>query len=97
MLTSLCYHTRRRGRLKQKLESLRDRVPHIAEVRGPGFMNSVEFCAPDDHIRPDPAFAQAVRKAAEQKGLLLLTCGLYGNVIRFLAPLTIPNEVFTET
>lgn len=83
------------SRLKQKLESLRERVPRIAEVRGPGFMNAVEFCSPDD-VSPDPAFAQAVRQAAQDKGLLLLTCGLYGNVIRFLAPLTIPDEVFTE-
>ena len=69
-----------------------EKIPELQRV----IQECVEFCAPDDHSRPDPAFAEAVRKAAEQKGLLLLTCGLYGNVIRFLAPLTIPDEVFTE-
>ena len=43
------------------------------------------------------ALDPALRKAeALKRGLILLTCGVYGNVIRFLAPITIPDEVFAE-
>jgi len=45
---------------------------------------------------PDAAFAEAVRLKALEKGLILLTCGTYGNVIRFLPPLTVTDATFTE-
>ena len=83
------------SRLKQKLESLRDAVPQIVDIRGPGFMNAVEFNLPGTR-EPHPGFANAVREEALKLGLILLTCGVYGNVIRFLAPLTIEDDVFTE-
>ncbi|RKF05444.1 4-aminobutyrate--2-oxoglutarate transaminase [Oceaniradius stylonematis] len=83
------------ARLKQRLESLRDDVPEIADIRGPGFMNAVEF---NDAATksPDAAFATRVRTEAFSRGLILLTCGVYGNVIRFLAPITIQDEIFSE-
>jgi 4-aminobutyrate aminotransferase len=83
------------SRLKQSLESLRDDVPEIIDVRGPGFMNAVEF----NDVKsgePSPDFANRVRVKALEKGLILLTCGVYGNVIRFLSPITIQDEVFSE-
>lgn len=83
------------SRLKQRLASLRDEVPEIADVRGPGFMNAVEFYNPITK-QPDAIFAQRVRLKALEKGLILLTCGIYNNVIRFLAPLTIRESVFVE-
>ncbi|WP_424931772.1 4-aminobutyrate--2-oxoglutarate transaminase [Amaricoccus macauensis] len=83
------------SRLKQRLEGLRDRVPEIIDIRGPGFMNAVEFNDPSTG-KPSPDFTQAVRLKAEGKGLILLSCGVYGNVIRFLAPMTIQDEVFNE-
>jgi 4-aminobutyrate aminotransferase len=83
------------SRLRQRLESLRDSVPEIAEVRGPGFMVAVEFAIPGNGT-PDPDFASRVRLEALNRGLVLLTCGVYANVIRFLAPITIPDEVFAE-
>lgn len=83
------------NRLKQKLQSLRDAVPQIADIRGPGFMNAVEFNLPGTHT-PDAEFTNKVRERALQKGLILLTCGVYGNVIRFLAPITIEDDVFNE-
>ena len=58
-------------------------------------MNAVEFTDPKT-AQPDAEFTQKVRAAALKRGLLLLTCGTYGNVIRFLYPLTIQNEVFEE-
>jgi 4-aminobutyrate aminotransferase len=83
------------ARLRQRLESLRDAVPQIADVRGPGFMVAVEFCVPGGHV-PDADFANRVKAEAQRRGLILLTCGVYGNVIRFLAPITIEDDVFAE-
>ncbi|TCM65725.1 4-aminobutyrate--2-oxoglutarate transaminase [Rhizobium sp. BK068] len=83
------------NRLKQRLQSLRETVLQIADVRGPGFMNAVEFNLPGSKT-PNPDFANKVRQEALDKGLILLTCGVYGNVIRFLAPITIQDNVFAE-
>jgi 4-aminobutyrate aminotransferase len=83
------------SRLKQRLDSLRADVPEIVDIRGPGFMNAVEF----NDVRkklPSAEFANAVRLKALDKGLILLTCGVHANVIRFLAPITIQDEVMTE-
>jgi 4-aminobutyrate aminotransferase len=81
--------------LRSRLEALRNRVPRMAEVRGLGAMLAVEFCAPGSHT-PDPDFTRAVQARALDSGLMLLTCGVYANVIRFLFPLTIPEPVFNE-
>ncbi|WP_419909242.1 4-aminobutyrate--2-oxoglutarate transaminase [Hoeflea sp.] len=83
------------ARLKQRLESLREKVPEIADIRGPGFMNAVEFNQPDSD-QPNPEFANTVRARALERGLILLTCGVRANVIRFLAPITIEDAVFNE-
>ncbi|MGL4311348.1 MAG: 4-aminobutyrate--2-oxoglutarate transaminase [Paracoccaceae bacterium] len=83
------------GRLKQRLAAMRDQVPQIVDIRGPGFMNAVEFAIPGTGA-PDAGFTGRVREEALKRGLILLTCGVYGNVIRFLAPLTIPDAVFEE-
>jgi 4-aminobutyrate aminotransferase len=92
----LCARATRLGqRLKQRLAGIAHDVPEIADIRGPGFMNAVEFnLAGSD--RPNPGMANRVREQALQRNLILLTCGVYGNVIRFLAPLTIQDAVFDE-
>ena len=82
-------------RLKQRLQSVAGSVPEIADIRGPGFMNAIEFNIPGTD-RPNAEFAAKVREKALEKGVILLTCGVYGNVIRFLAPLTIEDAVFSE-
>jgi len=82
--------------LKDKLNSLRDTgVTQIADVRGPGAMVAVEFMKPGSR-EADPEFTKRVQSRALEKGLLLLTCGVYGNVIRFLFPLTITDNVMDE-
>jgi 4-aminobutyrate aminotransferase len=58
-------------------------------------MNAVEFNVPGT-ATPDADFTNRVRLRALEKGLILLTCGVYGNVIRFLSPITIQDEVFAE-
>lgn len=81
--------------LKQRLESIRQRTPEIVDVRGPGFMIAMEFNTADG-TAPNPEFTNKVRAEAQSRNLILLTCGVHGNVIRFLAPLTIQDDVFAE-
>ena len=81
------------AQLRQSITALNH--PSVAEVRGLGSMSSVEFKNANTGA-PSPEIASQVQKAALEKGLLLLTCGVYGNVIRFLYPLTIPQAQFDE-
>lgn len=83
------------ARMKQALCALRPDVPQMADVRGPGAMIAVEFMRPGTRT-PDPDFARRVQAAALAKGLILLTCGSDGNVIRFLFPLTISDALMDE-
>lgn len=82
------------GRLEARLESLRATVPQISDVRGLGAMVAVEFSKTDG--TPDPEFTKQVQERARDAGLLLLTCGVHANVVRFLFPLTIQDEVLEE-
>ncbi|MCY6379361.1 4-aminobutyrate--2-oxoglutarate transaminase [Hoeflea prorocentri] len=92
----LCERANQLGaRLKQRLAAMRETTPEITDIRGPGFMNAVEFNLPDGSA-PHPGFANAVKAHALERGLILLTCGVHGNVIRFLAPLTIQDDIFNE-
>jgi 4-aminobutyrate aminotransferase len=93
----LCARANELGsRLKQKLEAIRATTPEIIDIRGPGFMVAVEFANPARPRSPTPAFTTRVRLEAQKRGLILLTCGVYGNVVRFLAPITIPEAHFAE-
>jgi 4-aminobutyrate aminotransferase len=80
-------------KLRNFLHSIQAQHPVLAEVRGVGSMNAVEFANPDTGA-PEAQVAQRVQQHALQRGLLLLTCGVDGNVIRFLYPLTIPDQQF---
>ncbi|HET6482704.1 MAG TPA: 4-aminobutyrate--2-oxoglutarate transaminase [Actinoplanes sp.] len=81
---------------RPRLEALTAKHPSIAEVRGRGAMLAVEVVIPGEEgaagPAPDPVLTAAVAKAAHELGLLLLTCGTYGNVIRLLPPLIISAE-----
>jgi 4-aminobutyrate aminotransferase / (S)-3-amino-2-methylpropionate transaminase / 5-aminovalerate transaminase len=67
----------------------------IGDVRGRGAMIAVELVH-QDSTDPDPAFTTTVATAAREKGVIVLTCGTYGNVLRFLPPLTISDELLNE-
>lgn len=58
-------------------------------------MVAVEFNDPQTG-EPSPEFTRQVQQKAQENGLLLLSCGVYGNVIRFLYPLTIPDAQFSK-
>ncbi|MEI2265578.1 4-aminobutyrate--2-oxoglutarate transaminase [Erwinia sp. CGal63] len=70
--------------------------PAIAQVRGRGSMIAAEFNNPDTGA-PDGAIARDIQQRALAQNLILLTCGVHGNVIRFLYPLTIPDDQFSRS
>jgi 4-aminobutyrate aminotransferase len=82
-------------RLKANLHEMRSEVPQIADVRGLGAMVAVEFNQAGSDV-PDADFTKKVQAEALKRGLILLTCGVNANVVRFLFPLTIEEPVFDE-
>ncbi len=80
-------------KLRAHLEGLRATVPGIADVRGLGSMVALEL---NDAAsgKPDAEAVKRVQARALERGLILLSCGVYGNVLRFLYPLTIPDAQF---
>ncbi|MFU8870535.1 4-aminobutyrate--2-oxoglutarate transaminase [Micromonospora sp. SL4-19] len=74
-----------------RLRAIAARDPRIAEVRGRGAMLAVEIVQPGT-LTPDPAAAAAISAACHAAGLLTLTCGTYGNVLRFLPQLVISDD-----
>ncbi|MCR2783801.1 MULTISPECIES: 4-aminobutyrate--2-oxoglutarate transaminase [unclassified Microbacterium] len=81
--------------LLSRLEAIAAADPRIGEVRGRGAMIAAEFVDPATGA-PDAALTGAVAKACLAEGVIVLTCGTYGNVIRFLPPLSIPDELLHE-
>jgi len=79
------------GVLKPALTELQKTYPVIAEVRGLGAMIAIEFADPDTH-EPRADIPGAIAAYAAQQGVLVLTAGTYGNVIRFLPSLAITDE-----
>jgi 4-aminobutyrate aminotransferase len=75
------------GRIRARLEQLAARNAAVGEVRGLGPMLALEL------TEPTPDLARAVTSAARDRGLVLLSCGIYGNVIRILVPLTIDDAL----
>jgi 4-aminobutyrate aminotransferase/(S)-3-amino-2-methylpropionate transaminase len=67
----------------------------IGDVRGRGAMIAVELVHRDTSD-PDPGFTSAMATAARENGVIVLTCGTYGNVLRFLPPLTMSDELLNE-
>lgn len=82
-------------KLRNFLHTQRQAHPEIADVRGLGSMSAVEFMDPATG-EPSSEIASRVQQSAMARGLLLLTCGMHSNVIRFLYPLTIPDAQFDE-
>ena len=68
----------------------------IGDIRTTGAMCAIELVRNGDANSPDPELTRTVAADAVTKGVLLLTCGVRGNVIRFLPPLTIAPELLAE-
>jgi 4-aminobutyrate aminotransferase len=82
------------AQLKAVLDGLRGAVPQISDVRGLGAMVAVEFAHASGD--PDADITKRVQAEALKRKLILLTCGVNANVVRFLFPLTTPQSVFDE-
>ena len=67
----------------------------IGDVRGRGAMIAIELVHRDT-TDPDPGFTATVATAARRQGIIVLTCGTFGNVLRFLPPLAISDELLNE-
>ena len=78
-----------------RLRALAADVDIIGEVRGRGAMLAVEFVRPGTR-EPDPDATKAVAAKALEQGVIVLTCGTYGNVIRLLPPLVIPDALLDD-
>ncbi|MCG9713913.1 4-aminobutyrate--2-oxoglutarate transaminase [Shewanella insulae] len=81
----------------QALSALKEQYPQlIGEVRNQGAMIAMELVIDGDSEQPNTALTQAIIANAAEHGLVLLACGFYGNVIRFLPALTIGDEIMAE-
>ena len=82
--------------MSSRLKGLQARFPCVGEVRALGAMVAVELVKNGRADAPDAELTKALVQAAGRQGLIILSCGVYANVIRFLAPLTIPDAVLNE-
>ncbi|HRN29481.1 MAG TPA: 4-aminobutyrate--2-oxoglutarate transaminase [Terrimesophilobacter sp.] len=82
-------------RMQARLRGIQSTDARIGDVRGRGAMVAIELVKPGT-TEPDAALAKAVAAYAHRNGVILLTCGTYGNVIRLLPPLVISDELLDE-
>ena len=79
-------------RLRTGLDAIAARIPQVGEVRGVGPMLALELVSDPSTREPAPKLALATTTGARERGLILLSCGLYGNVVRILVPLVATDE-----
>jgi 4-aminobutyrate aminotransferase/(S)-3-amino-2-methylpropionate transaminase len=79
-----------------RLRRLAEQYPQVGDIRGRGAMLAIELVAGADDRTPNPALAGRVNAACHAQGLVTLTAGTYGNVFRFLPPLSIGDELVAE-
>jgi 4-aminobutyrate aminotransferase/(S)-3-amino-2-methylpropionate transaminase len=78
--------------IRAALEAIATRVEAVGEVRGLGPMQALELVEDRRTKEPAARLASETTAAARERGLILLSCGLYGNVIRILVPLVISDD-----
>ena len=81
--------------MMQRLSAMQARHDVIGDIRGRGAMIAMELVKPGT-TEPNPALAGAIAKACHADGVVVLTAGTYGNVLRFLPPLVIPQALLSE-
>ncbi|MCU1688795.1 MAG: 4-aminobutyrate aminotransferase apoenzyme, partial [Jatrophihabitantaceae bacterium] len=79
-----------------RLHAMAARFPQIGDVRGRGAMIAIELVAGSGDDTPDAALTGAIAKACHSEGLVVLTAGTFGNVLRFLPPLSISDDLLSE-
>ncbi|UDY22581.1 4-aminobutyrate--2-oxoglutarate transaminase [Nocardioides sp. Kera G14] len=81
--------------MQRRLEAIKAEHPTVAEVRGRGAMKAIEITKAGT-LEPDPLRTNAVAAYCHQNGIMVLTAGTWGNVFRFLPPLSISDELLEE-
>jgi 4-aminobutyrate aminotransferase/(S)-3-amino-2-methylpropionate transaminase len=81
--------------IRPRLEAMKAKYPVIGDVRGRGAMQAIEFVEPGT-MNPNSKAVELVSKHAHTNGVVILSAGTYGNVIRFLPPLAITDELLNE-
>ncbi len=81
--------------MKPRLQTIADKTGVIGDIRGRGAMIAVEIVKPGTH-EADPVLTNAIAKACHAQGVVVLTAGTYGNVLRFLPPLVMPEHLLDE-
>jgi 4-aminobutyrate aminotransferase / (S)-3-amino-2-methylpropionate transaminase / 5-aminovalerate transaminase len=81
--------------MSERLTAIAEKHECVGDVRGRGAMMAVEVVGADDRT-PDPVRTGAVSAHCHAQGVVTLTCGTYGNVLRFLPPLVSPDALLTE-
>ncbi|MEU3187993.1 4-aminobutyrate--2-oxoglutarate transaminase [Streptomyces sp. NPDC006923] len=82
--------------MKSRLAGMREKYDIVGDVRGRGAMLAIELVKDRDTKEPAPEATAALARACHAEGLLVLTCGTYGNVLRFLPPLVIGEDLLNE-
>lgn len=82
--------------VREKIEPLVEELDHVGELRGRGAMMAIEFVADSTSKAPHPTAAKEIAAYCLERGVLILTTGTYGNVVRLLPPLTISEELLSE-
>ena len=93
---NLVDRAREQGKIiSSALQEMKKKYPIIGDVRGRGAMQALEFVKPGT-MEPNTEAQSAIIKYCLQKGVLLLSAGTYGNVIRLLPPLVMPDDLLKE-
>ncbi|MVO89881.1 4-aminobutyrate--2-oxoglutarate transaminase [Streptomyces sp. p1417] len=82
--------------MKARLAAIAEKYDIVGDIRGRGAMIAIELVKDRETKEPNPEATGALAKACHAQGLLVLTCGTYGNVLRFLPPLVIGDELLNE-
>lgn len=82
--------------LRKRFDQWQEKFPHVDNVRNLGPMAAIELVTDKTSKEPRADLAAAVTKKAKENGLILLSCGMYGNTLRFLMPVTIEDNILEE-
>jgi 4-aminobutyrate aminotransferase/4-aminobutyrate aminotransferase/(S)-3-amino-2-methylpropionate transaminase len=83
-------------KLRAHFNAMKEKLSFITEVRGLGAMTGVEFCYDNDPHKPAADIANTLKSESAKRGLLILNCGIYANVLRVMVPLTISDAILEE-
>jgi 4-aminobutyrate aminotransferase/(S)-3-amino-2-methylpropionate transaminase len=78
--------------IRERFEKMKAQFPAIGDVRGLGAMMAMEFVKNNDPLQPDAGLCKRIMEGCGQNGLIIITAGTHGNIIRVLSPLVITDQ-----